>query len=947
MTFGLTTPGSAPLSLSWQYWNGTVWRDFASTLTACLGSGGQLLDSTAGLTTNGTFILKTDCAETAPTAINGLMSSWVRGQLTQPLPPNPAQILPVVGSITMRTQIARPLTFTASIPKKQSRLTDYQLTVRIQDAGGAPLPFQALAAGGAAGIEVSGTPALRPLGVTGGAASALTYSMTYSLGTNFTGTTQSVVVEAGTVNGSSDITIPSTPVGISQTFTLSGFRLDKAFADTTSIDLTKTYYPFGIQASAGAAFYVKSEEAFSKPGAAVQMLVIRSQTPQDLAWLNFQTANPTSTPIAHHVIWEYWDSRQWSILFEEDDSSGTPSGDLNQTEILSFTVPDDIAQTTVNGDKGTYIRARLISGGFGYNVSITSTTPNLTVTFNTPPALGDIRVGYTWQDGPYPPEHTLALNDFQFVDETETVLWPGNSFAPFQTPSDQTPALYLGFTSALPVDNDGINFAIEEQASAEQGPTLVWEYWNGFEWTEVDVTDQTQALGISGLISLIGPNDSQSLARFGTALYWLRGRLKEDGPPPTPIIDSIAPNAAWVVQRQTIVNEAMGASTGLPNQIFAFRRIPVLAGEYIQVLESVAPRAEIEWRLIAKDVFGGNVALMNALEAMLAAEGPQTSITQGDIELTRDKNKQVTEVWVHWNNVPTLFLSGPNDRVYTLDRASGPLQFGGGLQGKIPPPGASILAMQYLTGGGSAGNVAANTVTSLQGAIGKLEGVTNSAPAQGGTDGETFASLLDRGPQALRTRGRALAPADYETLARQAAPDLAVAHVLPATDPAGNLSPGWVTLIIIPDSDDPQPSPSFGLRENVRNYLETLASGDVATAAQLNVTGPVYQPIDVSATLVPIDPTQAGDVLIAARAALTQFLHPLLGGPAGQGWPPNRAVYLSDIAVALRGVAGLDYVQDLALLLNGISQGGSVAVTRGRIVAAGSLQLKVVEADGS
>src|SRR5262249_54709207 len=146
--------------------------------------------------------------------------------------------------------------------------------------------------------------------------------------------------------------------------------------------------------------------------------------------------------------------------------------------------------------------------------------------------------------------------------------------------------------------------------------------------------------------------------------------------------------------------------------------------------------------------------------------------------------------------------------------------------------------------------------------------------------------------------------------------------------------------VLIPDSDDPRPSPSFGLRESVRSYLESLASGDIAAAGQLNVTGPAYQSIDVDASLVAADPTFSGKVIIAARAALTQFLHPLRGGPDGQGWAPNRAVYLSDVARALRGVAGLDYVQELALLLDGVPQGDCAPVTSGKIAAAGTFRLK-------
>ena len=40
------------------------------------------------------------------------------------------------------------------------------------------------------------------------------------------------------------------------------------------------------------------------------------------------------------------------------------------------------------------------------------------------------------------------------------------------------------------------------------------------------------------------------LARFGTPLHWLRGRLKEDGPPNETPVNGIFPNAVWALQQR-------------------------------------------------------------------------------------------------------------------------------------------------------------------------------------------------------------------------------------------------------------------------------------------------------------------------------------------------------------------------------------------------------------
>jgi hypothetical protein len=131
------------------------------------------------------------------------------------------------------------------------------------------------------------------------------------------------------------------------------------------------------------------------------------------------------------------------------------------------------------------------------------------------------------------------------------------------------------------------------------------------------------------------------------------------------------------------------------------------------------------------------------------------------------------------------------------------------------------------------------------------------------------------------------------------------------------------------------------LRDEVRRYIEDRAPAGAAGLHQLYVSAPNYQPIDVAVTLSPNDPSAAADVETAAAAALGVFLHPLYGGPQGQGWAPGRSVYLSDVAAALRGIYGLDYVEELYLYQNGVLHADLVAVGRNRIAAAGQIRINV------
>ena len=76
------------------------------------------------------------------------------------------------------------------------------------------------------------------------------------------------------------------------------------------------------------------------------------------------------------------------------------------------------------------------------------------------------------------------------------------------------------------------------------------------------------------------------------------------------------------------------------------------------------------------------------------------------------------------------------------------------------------------------------------------EGVTNPRPAEGGADGESIERVRERGGITVRHRRQAITAGDYEALAREASPAVAVARVLPSTHPSGRFAPGWVTVII-------------------------------------------------------------------------------------------------------------------------------------------------------
>jgi predicted phage baseplate assembly protein len=272
--------------------------------------------------------------------------------------------------------------------------------------------------------------------------------------------------------------------------------------------------------------------------------------------------------------------------------------------------------------------------------------------------------------------------------------------------------------------------------------------------------------------------------------------------------------------------------------------------------------------------------------------------------------------------------------VYSTERTRGRFIFGAGMP--IPPGTDNVRLRRYRSGGGVVGNVASGEITQILAGV-LAARVTNVRAAEGGADSEPIERVRRRAPHTIRHRRQAISAADYEDLAIEASPAVAVARALPTTHPSGRLAPGWVTVRIVPHSADPRPMPSFGLRDRVHRFIVGRAPS--AIADRIAVANPLYLPIGVEAVVSPIDPAAAAGVLTAARGALLKFLHPLTGGPERLGWPWGRDVYLSDVAAVLENVPGVDYIGTLSLLADGTPTGERVAVPAERMVVAGDVRL--------
>jgi len=364
---------------------------------------------------------------------------------------------------------------------------------------------------------------------------------------------------------------------------------------------------------------------------------------------------------------------------------------------------------------------------------------------------------------------------------------------------------------------------------------------------------------------------------------------------PAPRVQGLYLNTVLASQAETIQDEILGSSRGVANQTFTLAAFPVIAEQL--------------W--------------VNELAAL--SEGERAALTaRDDVEIDDLKDDQgtTTAFWVRWQPVDDLTEAQAADRVYSIDRTFGQVQFGDGIHGMVPPAGRDNLQVTYQAGGGVRGNVAAGLITALRTTIPFVDRVVNRLAAGGGSDTETLDRALERGPQMLKHRGRAVTAEDFEWLTREASQAIARVKVLPNFNDQGRFETGWVTVIIVPESQDARPFPSPQLRAQVEQYLRDRAANLVTFPRQVQVTGPTYVAVDVEAELVPTQIELAPQVEATALQRLRQFLHPLTGGYLNRGWEFGRLPCLSDFYTLLEDIAEVDHVDHLAMTLRAVTPTG-------------------------
>lgn len=351
---------------------------------------------------------------------------------------------------------------------------------------------------------------------------------------------------------------------------------------------------------------------------------------------------------------------------------------------------------------------------------------------------------------------------------------------------------------------------------------------------------------------------------------------------------------------ERIEAEPLGTGTGAPGQVLRTARAPL-------------------------------VRTAEALDLLLGVE-----VSPGSVELGSAAREHDGVTYEIWREVSSFAGTGPQAKVYLLDRSSGTVTFAPALDlrpadgaadlvtlAAVPPAGRQIRVW-YRVGGGPAGNVAANTLISLRDPVPGVKEVVNRVPARGGRGLESLESALLRGPYEFFGQQRAITARDFEILATRSG---AVARARAFTRAAvySFARPGEVEVVLVPYVPDAaRPGgrlPVTVLRdheiEEARRHTEAELARRRALGTSSRATWARYKAVSIKATVVVRPEEDAEAVRGRIHDRLYQTLSPLPTALNPAGWAFGEPLRASNVYRMLeQAEPGVRYVDDVRFVVD-------------------------------
>ena len=690
-----------------------------------------------------------------------------------------------------------------------------------------------------------------------------------------------------------------------------------------NIDISKDFKPFINIPKYNDAFYIASDEAFSKEDSEIIISVYLSDA-EDV-----EKPEPNENLL---LKYEYWNGKNW-IDIGETSIKGVfePQGKFNFTDTtdsftkngdIRFKRPEDLMIKEVYGQEKYWIRVRIGAGDFGtggqYKFDDEGKWEWFFDKHLRPPVLSSIKLRYIASKKPL--KYLFSYYDFSYFNFTKNIhknfsevknsvkkdISKIDFFRIFEINKEKCPISYFGFNKKFSSGSNSIFFKMNETKSVKPARlnifgnnrlgidvkrskrpiSLKWEYCDGKKWKPLSVNDYTDSFHESGFIDFKCPEDISFKKEFGKDLIWLRLIFESGSFEINPKVININLNSVYAYNQQSYENELLGSSNGTPSQVFSLLHSPILPGIQVIVREYEAPPAN-ERNLIMKE---------EGKDAINIKKG------SGGID----------EVWIRYHEVDNFYASTPKSRHFCVDYHNNKIIFGDGLKGVIPPRiKNNIRVARYFTGGGSEGNVGSETITSLREKIPYISAVTNLYSAERGSDLEDIDRLKARATNVFKNLNRAVTIEDYEWLATESSTSVVRAKCLSKCGKNGEVI---VIIVPKPELDDINFSkklyPTAELLRRVKEYLDVRKM----VGTRLRVEPPAYKKISIDLRIVfRKDISELQQLKERIELSIQRYLNPITGGQKGKGWEFGMTLTKNEIFNVLEKINGIYYIEEIEI----------------------------------
>lgn len=656
------------------------------------------------------------------------------------------------------------------------------------------------------------------------------------------------------------------------------------------------FFPFGERFSDYNEVYFSSGEVFEKKGSLVTMafnldfikvpLDYIDKDSMEWEWVmkksDFKPDREYDVTI-EEVTWEYFNGYGWTLLFDNNEYSdifSTKKGTMGQYKTMSFKCPLDMEPILINAQEAYYIRARITKVNNLYKMQGNFIAP----------MMGNILLQYKYSSNPVNPGSLFTKNNqeyrkYVFYDPVnrEKVL-------PFYGVKEEVPTLFLGFDIPLIEGPVKILFDFREQLDSKND-TLLWEYYNGEKWNELDLVDETGNMSKTGLVTIMGKKDFSKCVVYGQERYWIR------------------------------ISDVSATYRKLDENC----KIPCLNGIYMNSVE-VKQRDREETQYFNMEVYQKNISFPllygKILESQVYIDEFGT-LSKHEIEELRKERKlfpeykadgEMERAWVKWEEVEDFLNSKSGDRHYIVDKNEGNIRFGDGKAGRIPSTGKtnnSNIKVIYKTGGGEHTNVPVGAVTQIGEYIGNINGVSNPKMFIGGSDIEGLSGALERNAAILRHQNMAITTRDFEQIAKVASRNIQKVKCFAGYNDEGIEQRGAITLVVLQKEFWQGRTRFRDIKMEVEQYMKDKMNTALLQQKRFYVREPVFVELRIRAEIMVDSYHEVFSIRKKILERLDNFINPLSGNFDGTGWAIGTLPNSLQIKNAISDVFGISYIKNI------------------------------------